>query len=187
MITLYVLAFIIASLLYRRRHRHIDMRTVRRLELERYMGRWYEIARYDRPFERRLRNIEARYTLRADGNVEMERAGIDIRTGHRHTSCRHARRTQRSGRLRVKNFIFLHTDYCILELDDQYQWALVGSTAPLRLQILSRQPRIRRDTRLCYLFLLYHNSECFYFSEEGLSRTYDFERAYYTLDRKSVV
>ena len=76
----------------------------------------------------------------------MERAGIDIRTGHRHTSCRHARRTQRSGRLRVKNFIFLHTDYCILELDDQYQWALVGSTAPLRLQILSRQPRIRRDT-----------------------------------------
>ena len=131
MITLYVLAFIIASLLYRRRHRHIDMRTVRRLELERYMGRWYEIARY---------------TLRADGNVEMERAGIDIRTGHRHTSCRHARRTQRSGRLRVKNFIFLHTDYCILELDDQYQWALVGSTAPLRLQILSRQPRIRRDT-----------------------------------------
>ena len=73
MITLYVLAFIIASLLYRRRHRHIDMRTVRRLELERYMGRWYEIARYDRPFERRLRNIEARYTLRADGNVEMER------------------------------------------------------------------------------------------------------------------
>ena len=146
MITLYVLAFIIASLLYRRRHRHIDMRTVRRLELERYMGRWYEIARYDRPFERRLRNIAARYTLRADGNVEMERAGIDIRTGHRHTSCRHARRTQRSGRLRVKNFIFLHTDYCILELDDQYQWALVGSTAPLHLQILSRQPRIRRDT-----------------------------------------
>ena len=64
MITLCVLAFIIASLLYRRRHRHIDMRTVRRLELERYMGRWYEIARYDRPFERRLRNIEARYTLR---------------------------------------------------------------------------------------------------------------------------
>ena len=60
MITLYVLAFIIASLLYRRRHRHIDMRTVRRLELERYMGRWYEIARYDRPFERRLHNIEAR-------------------------------------------------------------------------------------------------------------------------------
>ena len=50
MITLYVLAFIIASLLYRRRHRHIDMRTVRRLELERYMGRWYEIARYDRLF-----------------------------------------------------------------------------------------------------------------------------------------
>jgi len=141
-ITLYVLAFIIASLLYRRRHRHIDISTVRRLELERYMGRWYEIARYDRPFERRLRNIEARYTLRADGNVEMERAGIDIRTGRRHTSCRHARRTQRSGRLRVKNFIFLHTDYCILELDDQYQWALVGSTAPLRLQILSRQPRI---------------------------------------------
>ena len=72
--------------------------------------------------------------------------------------------------------------YCM----NKYAWSTQRQTLPL--------PRIADDdtldyyqidltgddTRLCYLFLLYHNSECFYFSEEGLSRTYDFERAYYT-------
>ena len=146
MIALYVLAFIIAALLFRRRHRHIDMHTVRRLELERYMGRWYEIARYDRLFERPLRNVEARYTLRPDGRVEMEQAGIDSRTGRRRTSRGEARRTRWSGRLRVRTFGLFHTDYYILEIDDRYEWALVGRSTPLRLHILSRQPRMRRDT-----------------------------------------
>lgn len=72
--------------------------------------------------------------------------------------------------------------YCM----NKYAWSTQRQTLPL--------PRIADDdtldyyqidltgddTRLCYLFLLYYNSECFYFSEEGLSRTYDFERAYYT-------
>lgn len=146
MITLYVLAFVIATVLFRRRHRHIDMHTVRRLELERYMGRWYEIARYDRPFERRLRNIETRYTLRPDGDVEMEKAGVDLRTGRRHITRGRAKRTRWSGRLQVRKFGLFRTDYYILELDDQYEWALVGSAMPLHLRILSRQPRIRRDT-----------------------------------------
>jgi len=145
-IALYASAFIIAVLLYRRRHRHIDMHTVRRLELERYMGRWYEIACYDRLFDRPLRNIETRYTLRPDGQVEMERTGIDGRTGRRRTSRSHARRTRRSGRLRVRTFGLFRSDYYVLELDERYEWALVGSTSPLRLRILSRQPRMRRDT-----------------------------------------
>lgn len=146
MITLYVLAFIIAILLYRRRHRHIDMQTVRRLELERYMGRWYEIARYDKPFERPLRNVEARYTLRPDGNVEMEKVGIDVRTGRRRIKRGRAKRTPRSGRLRVTTYGLFRTDYYVLELGNQYEWALVGSTAPLHLRILSRQPNLHRDT-----------------------------------------
>ena len=72
--------------------------------------------------------------------------------------------------------------YCM----NKYAWSTQRQTLPL--------PRIADDdtldyfqidltgddTRLCYLFLLYYNSACFYFSEEGLSRTYDFERAYYT-------
>lgn len=72
--------------------------------------------------------------------------------------------------------------YCM----NKYAWSTQRQTLPL--------PRIADDdtldyyqidltgddTRLCYLFLLYYNSECFYFSEEGLSRTYDFERAYYS-------
>lgn len=146
MIILYVLAFIIATVLFRRRYRHIDMHTVRRLELERYMGRWYEIARYDRPFERRLRNIEARYTLRSDGNVEMEKTGVDIRTGRRHITRGRAERTQWSGRLQIRRFGLFRKNYYILELDDQYEWALVGSAMPLHLRILSRRPCIRRDT-----------------------------------------
>ena len=80
------------------------------------------------------------------------------------------------------NFDRAEICYCM----NKYAWSTQRQTLPL--------PRIADDdtldyyqidltgddTRLCYLFLLYYNSECFYFSEEGLSRTYDFERAYYT-------
>lgn len=145
MITLYVLAFIIASLLYRRRHRHIDMRTVRRLELERYMGRWYEIARYDRPFERRLRNIEARYTLRADGNVEMEpgRHRHPHRTPAHVVPARPANATERTAageKLHFPPHRLLHPG-----TGRSVPVGARGQHRTVRRNI-SRQPRIRRDT-----------------------------------------
>lgn len=122
------------------------MRTVRHLELERCMGQWYEIACCDRLFGRPLHDVETRCILRPDGAVEIERAGTDSRTGRRRISRACARPTHRNGQLRMRSLIFFHTDCRILELDDRYEWMLVGRSFPLQLHILSRQPRMRRDT-----------------------------------------
>ena len=145
-LTFYLAVFLAAGLICRQRRRRIDMRPIRRMELARYMGLWHEIARYELPFDRRLDDIETRYTLRSDGRIEAHTTGTDLRNGRRGTIRHEIYRTTPNGRLRVTVFGFFHTDYRILELDDAYQWALVGSSMPLRLHILAREPHLNRAT-----------------------------------------
>ena len=148
MITLYILAFIIALVLYRRRRRHIDIHTVRRLELERYMGRWYEIARFDHLFERGLSNVTATYTLLPDGKVRVENAGYQTGKNDNDHFKRAVGRakmpdTTQPGRLKVAFFLWFYADYYILELDKAgYKYALIGSSSDKYLWILSRTPSL---------------------------------------------
>ena len=47
----------------------VDNSTVKQLDLERFMGRWYEIARYDHRFERGMSHVTATYSLLGDGRI----------------------------------------------------------------------------------------------------------------------
>ena len=125
---------------------HITRTTVPTLDLERYMGRWYEIARFDHRFERNLEHCEALYTLLPNGHVKVENSGTDMRTGKRRTSYGHAKMGDAPGKLRVSFFLWFYSDYNILALDGSYQWALVGSRSPNYLWILSRTPTLPRAT-----------------------------------------
>jgi apolipoprotein D and lipocalin family protein len=49
---------------------------VKDFELDRYLGKWYEIARLDHSFERGLENITAEYSLREDGGVNVKNRGF---------------------------------------------------------------------------------------------------------------
>lgn len=124
----------------------IDRRTVTSLDLERYMGRWYELARYDHRFERNMVQCEAFYTLRDDGTIEVRNSGLDITTGEPHTSVGKAKAGKHPGQLRVSFFLFFYSDYNILALGPNYEWALVGSRSPRYLWILSRTPTLPRTT-----------------------------------------
>ena len=53
----------------------VDNSTIKSLDLNRYLGTWYEIARFDHSFERGLDNVMAIYTLRDDGKVEVMNTG----------------------------------------------------------------------------------------------------------------
>ena len=53
----------------------IDKSTVRHLDLNRYMGKWYEIARFDHRFERNMEWVTADYTLLPDGKIAVENRG----------------------------------------------------------------------------------------------------------------
>jgi apolipoprotein D and lipocalin family protein len=125
---------------------NMDLTTVKQLDLERYMGTWYEIARFDHSFERGMTHVTATYELRPDGKIKVTNAGY--RDGKQRTATGKAKQPDPSepGKLKVAFFLFFYADYFILELDADYQWALIGSSSDKYLWILSRNPVMAKDT-----------------------------------------
>ena len=124
----------------------IDRTTVYSLDLKRYMGRWYEIARYDHSFERNMEHCEAFYSLEPNGKILVRNSGVDAKTGLLRTTDGKAKAGKYPGQLRVSFFAFFYSDYNILALGEDYDWALVGSKSPKYLWILSRTPSLPEHT-----------------------------------------
>ena len=124
----------------------INTTTVDNLDVERYMGRWYELARYDHRFERDMERCEAYYTLEPDGKIAVRNSGIDTKTGLLRITDGKAKLGKLPGQLRVSFFLFFYSDYNILALGEDYDWALVGSSSPKYLWILSRTPSLPKPT-----------------------------------------
>jgi lipocalin len=124
----------------------IDTRTVKNVDLERYAGTWYEIARYPHSFEKNLVGVTATYTLREDGKIGVLNQGFKgSLEGERSQARGKAKIPDPSepARLKVSFFLFFYGDYYILELDQEnYQWAMIGSSSPNYFWILSRKPQI---------------------------------------------
>lgn len=117
-----------------------DLPTVESVELTRYQGLWYEIARLPNSFEKGLECVTATYTLKSNGKIEVLNRGYSEEKG----SYRSARGTARvpdpdePGKLKVSFFWPFSGDYYILLLDEQYQYALVGAPSRKYLWVLSR-------------------------------------------------
>jgi apolipoprotein D and lipocalin family protein len=121
----------------------IDKTTVRKLELDKYLGTWYEIARFQHPFEKDLVGVTATYSLRDDGKIKVLNQGYyKSLDGDLKTAIGKAKRTNEPGKFKVAFFLFFYADYNVLELDDNYQWAMIGSSSPNYFWILSRTPHI---------------------------------------------
>ena len=120
-----------------------DNSTVTEFDLNRYLGEWYEIARYDHSFERGLDNTMAQYILQDDGKVIVLNTGWkDGKFKLAEGKAKYPDPSGEPGALRVSFFLFFYSDYNILMLDDLYHVALVGSSSPDYLWILSRTPEI---------------------------------------------
>ena len=115
----------------------VDNSTVSSVDLNRYLGSWYEIARYDHSFERGLEYAMAKYTLREDGRAK-DAKGIAKTTGV-------------PGLLRVSFFGPFFSDYRIMMLDAEYQYVLVGGGNQNYLWILSRTPQLEDSTKTLIL------------------------------------
>lgn len=132
----------------------IDMRTVKHVDLQRYMGLWYEIARFDHPFERGLVGATAEYTLQDNGKIRVVNRGYKDKLSGKLKSVRGKAFVPDlfdSGKLRVSFFPFIYSDYYILELEpEHYDWVLIGSSSPRYLWIMCRNPRPSPET-LAYI------------------------------------
>ncbi len=127
----------------------INKTTVDNVDLKRFMGTWYEIARFNHRFERGLQGVTAEYTLKENGKIQVKNCGHK-QTLQGEKTCSvgkaHPSRSGQPGQLRVAFFLFFYSDYNIMELDPDYQWALIGSSSDKYLWILSRTPHLSPET-----------------------------------------
>lgn len=126
--------------------------TVPYVDLGRYQGRWFEIARYPTPFERACaRNATANYTL-LDGKLRIVNTcttenGEVVQT----SGWAAVQDTQTNAKLRVRFGLFARGAYWILDLAPDYSFAVVGDPSRRYLWILSRTPSLDEAafTRIC--------------------------------------
>jgi lipocalin len=121
----------------------INTTSVSDVDIDRYLGTWYEIARFPHTFEKGLNGVTANYSKRKDGKITVVNKGYNS-AGKLKTAKGKAKIPDPAepGKLKVSFFLFFYGDYFIMELDKNYQWALVGSSSPNYLWILSRTPEI---------------------------------------------
>lgn len=126
-----------------------NVKVVENFDLNRYMGRWYEIARLDHSFERGLSQVTATYTPRDDGGVDVTNRGYDMQKGVWNETHGKAYPLGEpgQGRLKVSFFGPFYGGYNILELDRKdYSYAMVAGPDRDFLWILARQPQLPQAT-----------------------------------------
>ena len=123
----------------------VDLTPVTNVDLPRYLGQWYEIARFDHWFERGMSHTKANYAMREDGDIQVVNTGL--KDGKIKTSTGRAKLTDQEGLLRVSFFWPFYGDYRILWLDENYYHALVGGSDSGYLWILSRTPAINEESK----------------------------------------
>lgn len=126
----------------------VDKTTISALDIPRYMGLWYEIARYDHRFEKGLEKVTANYSLSGNGKITVTNGGYTPKGKYKRTRARAwIPDKNEPGKLKVSFFLWFAADYFILDMDkDDYSWALVGSSSDKYLWILSRTPCLAHST-----------------------------------------
>lgn len=122
-----------------------ELSTVTNVELERYSGKWYEIARLPNRFEKGMECITATYTLKDNGKVEVLNQGYSVKNKGKLNSAKGKAwvpDAKHQGRLKVSFFWPFSGDYYIIELGENYEYALVGAPSRKYLWILSRTKEI---------------------------------------------
>lgn len=116
---------------------------------ERYLGTWYEIARYDHSFERGLDNVTATYTRRADGGIDVLNRGFNKSSGEWDEAMGKAYFVEDPtvGHLKVSFFGPFYASYVVMSLDKQgYEYALVTGPSRDYFWLLARRPNLNQDT-----------------------------------------
>ena len=123
-----------------------DIPAVRDFDVNRYLGKWYEIARLPHWFEKDLVNVTATYELNKDGTIKVINAGYKKTSEGKHKVAVGKAWIPDPGeaaRLRVRFFWPFSADYKIIRLDNEnYSYSLVTSSTKKYLWILSRTPEL---------------------------------------------
>lgn len=121
-----------------------ELKTVATVDLSRYVGKWYEIARYPNWFEKECASdVSAEYTFLADGKLEVINT-CRLSDGELKSSKGSAKIVDKrsNAKLKVTFFWPFYGNYWIIDLDPEYRYAVVSEPGRDYLWILSRTPQL---------------------------------------------
>lgn len=117
----------------------------RPVDLARYLGKWFELARHENRFQKGLDAVTAEYALEDDGKIRIVNSGAQGGPkGERSVAEGRAIVADEAtnAKLKVSFFGPLYTgDYWVLDHGDDYEWSIVGEPSGRYLWLLSRDPK----------------------------------------------
>lgn len=141
----YIVTLLLAVFILGCSQSHPPLKTVERVEIEKYLGVWYEIARYEHFFEKGCSDVSATYTLREDGKIDV--LNSCTKDGEITTAKGIAYATDESNsKLKVSFFRPFYGDYQILMLGENYEYAVIGEPSREYFWILSRSKKLDEKT-----------------------------------------
>lgn len=122
---------------------------VENFDLNRYLGKWYELARIDNRFEKGLQRTQAEYSVAPNGSMQVVNRGYHPRRGEWKTSHGTAKPTLAPdiAALKVSFFGPFYGGYNVVALDEHYRWAMVIGSSLDYVWILSRQPSLPESVK----------------------------------------
>ncbi len=128
---------------------------VKPFDKDKYLGKWYEIARFDFKFERNLNNTTAQYSLKENGDIRVENRGYNYKKKKWEQAVGMAKFVDdpNEAKLKVSFFGPFYSGYNVIAIDPDYRYALVAGKNTDYLWILSRTKTVPEQIKTDYLKL----------------------------------
>ena len=128
-------------------------KAVKPFYVNKYLGKWFEIARFDYRFERNLNNVTANYSKHPDGYIKVDNKGFNYKTSTWEQSSGKAKFAgdTTEAKLKVSFFGPFYADYNVIALDQDYTYALVAGNNLDYLWFLSRTTNMPDSIKQNYL------------------------------------
>jgi len=122
--------------------------TVEQVDLQKYLGSWYEIARFEHHFQKGCKNVTATYELQDDDKIKVINRCAMIEDDEKKEATAVAYTAdETNSKLKVSFFRPFYGDYYIVDLADDYSYAVVATPSREFLWILSRTKTIDEATK----------------------------------------
>ena len=123
----------------------VNVKPVGDFKAEKYLGKWYEIARLDHGFERELSKVTAEYSMREDGGIRVVNRGFHVRDQQwkQMEGKAYFVKGSDAGYLKVSFFGPFYGSYVVIALDQEdYRYSLVCGPNKSYLWLLAREPTL---------------------------------------------
>jgi apolipoprotein D and lipocalin family protein len=148
---LLILAGIVSGFSFSNHKKSIDV--VSNFDVNKYLGKWYEIARLDYKWERNLNNVTAFYTLNKNGTIKVDNKGFNYieKEWEQSTGKAKLAGNKKEGKLKVSFFGPFYSAYNVVAIDPDYNYALVIGSSTKYMWLLSRNKTMPEQVKKEYV------------------------------------